>query len=453
MRIALLECFAGIAGDMFVAAAVDAGVPWQEIEQAVAALQLGATLRASTVDRSGIAATRFEVLVDGHAAEAAEQAPSHTHAHPHDHPHAHPHDHPHSHPHEPEPAHAPQPGHTHGRSLAEIRRLIAAAPLAAGVAQRALQIFALLGAAEASIHNVPENTIHFHEVGSVDAIADIVAASAAIEFLEREGPLLWQVSPINVGGGMVHCAHGTFPVPAPATASLLRGLPTYSAHLQKELTTPTGAAILRSLQPQPPSGPVAFHAIGYGAGTRNPSGFPNVLRLSLGHAAGQPDGDTVVVMEAALDDLNPQLLAHAAQQLLAAGALDTMLTPVLMKKGRAGTLLTVLAQPQDAARLEAIVFRETSTLGLRTRQEQRRVLARHHQTVPTAYGPIRIKLGLLGADVVNAAPEFEDCRAAAEAHGVPLKIVHQAAVAAWAAASPSAQNPPDDSAPSPEVAS
>ena len=455
MRIALLECFAGIAGDMFVAAAVDAGVPWAEIEQAVAALQLGVTLRASTVDRSGIAATRFEVLVDGEAAEAAEQASGHTHAHPHEHAHAHAHshlhDHLHSHPHDAEPAHTPQPGLTHGRSLAGIRRLIAAAPLAPGVAQRALQIFTLLGAAEASIHNVPEDTIHFHEVGSVDAIADIVAASAAIEFLEREGPLLWQVSPINVGGGMVHCAHGTFPVPAPATASLLRGLPTYSAHLQKELTTPTGAAILRSLQPQPPSGPVAFHAIGYGAGTRNPSGFPNVLRLSLGHATGQPD--TVVVMEAALDDLNPQLLAHAAQQLLAAGALDTMLTPVLMKKGRAGTLLTVLAQPQDAARLEAIIFRETSTLGLRTRQEQRRVLARHHQTVPTVYGPIRIKLGLLGADVVNAAPEFEDCRAAAEAHGVPLKIVHQAAVAAWAATSPSAQSPRDDSGPSPEVAS
>ena len=433
MRIARLECFAGIAGDMFVAAAVDAGVPWKEIEQAAAALQLGTALRASRVDRSGIAAMRFEVLVDGHAAEAAEQAPGHSHAHTHSHPH--------THPHESEHLQAPQQGHTHGRSLAEIRRLIAAAPLAAGVAQRALHIFALLGAAEASIHNVPEDTIHFHEVGSVDAIADIVAASAAIEFLEREGPLLWEVSPINVGGGMVECAHGTFPVPAPATASLLRGLPTYSAHLQKELTTPTGAAILRSLQPQLISGPVAFHTIGYGAGTRNPAGFPNVLRLSLGHAAGQPDSETIVVMEAALDDLNPQLQAHAAQRLLAAGALDTMLTPVLMKKGRPGTLLIVLAQPQDAARLEAMIFRETSTLGLRTRQEQRRVLARRHQTVPTAYGPIRIKLGLLGAEVVNAAPEFEDCRKAAEAHGMPLKTVHQAAVAAWSVASQANASP------------
>ncbi len=449
MRIAWLECFAGVAGDMFVAAALDAGVPFAEIEQAVAALDMGVTLQRETVDRSGISSTRFRVMVDGAPAEAAERARGedahahgdehlHDHEHPHTHEDGHKHEeknqHAHSHAHEHSHERSHEHGHAHGRSLKQIRKLIAEAPLAHGIRQRATQIFELLGAVEAKIHNVPVESIHFHEVGSVDAIVDIVAASAAIEFLERAGPLQWHVSAINVGGGMVRCAHGTFPVPAPATAELLRGLPTYSAHLEKELATPTGAAILRALRPETGApAATAFSAIGYGAGMRNPAGFPNVLRLSIGEQATEPEcsGDEVAVLEAALDDAHPQVVAQAAQMLLAAGALDAMLTAVQMKKGRPGTLLTVLARPEDAARMEALIFRETTTLGLRVRREERRTLERRHERVETAFGPMRIKLGLLQGRVVNAAPEFEDCRAAAATHHAPLKVVMQAAIAAW----------------------
>lgn len=430
MRVALLECFAGIAGDMFVAAAMDAGVPLAVIEQVVGALQLGVTLGCEKVDRSGISSTRFHVLINGQPAESAERKQEHNHEHPQEHAHEHAHHHSHEH----EYSHKHEHNHEHGRSLSQIRKLIAAAPIAPAIQLRATKIFELLGAAEAKIHNVPVDSIHFHEVGSVDAIVDIVAASAAIDFLERGGPLQWYVSAINVGGGMVECAHGTFPVPAPATAELLRGLPTYSAQLQKELATPTGAAILQSLSPQTTTLPPAiFHSIGYGAGSRNPQGFPNVLRLSLGETVQEDtsEGDEVMVLETALDDLNPQITAHVAQLVLAAGALDVMLTPVQMKKGRPGTLLTVLARPVAAARMESLLFRETSTLGLRIHRETRRTLDRRHMTVNTTYGLIRIKLGLLRGEVVNAAPEFEDCRVAAEAHKRPLKEVYQAAIAAW----------------------
>ncbi len=429
MRVAFLDCFAGISGDMFVAAAVDAGVPFSVLEQAVTSLNLGVSMQLERVDRSGISSAKFHVLVDGKPAEAAEAA--HRHEHSHSHALAHEQEHKHRHEHSQTHSHSHAHEHVHGRSLAEIRALLRTAPLDPAVSARAVQIFELLGAAEAKIHNVSVETIHFHEVGSVDAIVDIVSASAAIEHLAQSGPLQWHVSGINVGGGMVHCAHGTFPVPAPAAAELLRGLPTYSAHVQKELVTPTGAAILRALAPlttAPP--PTAYAAIGYGAGSRNPKNFPNVLRLSLGDGA-QQDSEEVVVIETALDDQNPQLVAHAAQRALAEGALDVMLTPVQMKKGRPGTLLTLLARPIDAARMEALLFRETTTLGLRTRRELRRVLDRRHVAVVTAYGEIRIKLGLLRGEIVNAAPEFEDCRTAAAAHDAPLKAVYQAAIAAW----------------------
>jgi hypothetical protein len=244
----------------------------------------------------------------------------------------------------------------------------------------------------------------------------------------------WYASSVNVGGGMVDCAHGRFPVPAPATADLLRGVPTYSAHVQKELVTPTGAALLRVLNPifgEQPA--MRVSAIGYGAGTRNPSGFPNVLRLNIGDSldAGQAQSQTVTVLETALDDSSPQLLAYVAEKALAAGALDVMLTPVIMKKGRPGTLLTVLCNPADSAKFEQLLLAETSTLGLRIRQDRRVCLERKHVSVRTPYGPIRMKVGTQGGEERNVAPEFEDCRAAAAQHGVPLKQVQQAAMAAY----------------------
>jgi uncharacterized protein (TIGR00299 family) protein len=442
MRIAYLDCFAGISGDMFLGALVDAGVDPRIFHETVATLNLKATLKFEKVDRCGISATKANVYEGANLAEAAHAHPprddssnhqqTHTHQH---HPktqHEHKTGHAHDHPHEDEHAHDHAPEHTHGRSLTVIRDLINAAPLAPAVKQTAIHAFELLGASEAKIHNIPIEKIHFHEVGAVDAIVDIVAVSAGVHALAVEK---WFSSPLNVGGGMVDCAHGRFPVPAPATADLLRGLPTYSAHIEKELVTPTGAALIRALAPTfGPQPAMRVQNIGYGAGTRNPKDLPNVLRLSLGEAdetTTTPNTDTVTVLETALDDLSPQVLSYVSEKALAEGALDVMLTPVIMKKGRPGTLLTILCNPSDSSALQQFILRETSTLGVRIHQEQRSCLDRAHTTVVTPYGEIRIKLGSRNGEVFNAAPEFEDCRTAAAKHNVPLKLVQQAAIAAY----------------------
>jgi hypothetical protein len=432
MRIAYIDCFAGISGDMFLGALVDAGLDPGIFHETVAALNLSATLKFEKVDRSGISATKANVYDGGNLAEAAHTHPHHadssdhqqTHTHQH-HPktqHQHKAGHVHDHPHE----------HTHGRSLTVIRDLINAAPLAPMVKQTAIHAFELLGASEAKIHNVPIEKIHFHEVGAVDAIVDIVAASAGIHALTIDK---WFCSPLNVGGGMVDCAHGRFPVPAPATADLLRGLPTYSANIEKELVTPTGAALIRALAPTfGPQPAMRVKQIGYGAGTRNDKNFPNVLRLSIGDSdqpATSPDTADVAILETAIDDLSPQILAYVTERALALGALDVMSTAVQMKKGRLGTLLTILADDAQVPVLEDLLLRETSTLGVRIHHERRSCLNRAHTAVTTPYGEIRIKLGSRNGEIFNAAPEFEDCRAAAAKHNIPLKLVQQAAIAAY----------------------
>jgi uncharacterized protein (TIGR00299 family) protein len=446
MRIAYLDCFAGISGDMFLGALLDAGLDPKILHEAVAALNLNATLKIERVDRSGISSTRVQVYEGSSLAESNHlQTDTHqkeedqTHQQPHTHQH-HPktqHQHKTGQPHTHDHNHT----HTHGRSLTVIRDLITAASLPLAVKQTAIQTFELLGASEAKIHNVPIEKIHFHEVGAVDAIVDIVASSAGIHALAIDR---WFSSPLNVGGGMVDCAHGRFPVPAPATADLLRGLPTYSAHIEKELVTPTGAALLRALAPTfGPQPAMRVEHIGYGAGTRNPKDFPNVLRLSIGEADNSEhtehapskhhthDSQTVTVLETALDDLSPQILAYVSETALAQGALDVMLTPVIMKKGRPGTLLTILCNPSDSPALQQLILRETSTLGLRIRQDTRVCVDRHHATVTTPYGDIRVKIGTLNGEQCNIAPEFEDCRAAATKHNVPLKLVQQTAIAAY----------------------
>ncbi len=449
MRIAYLDCFAGISGDMFLGALLDAGVPLAVLEEAVAALDVSASLKVETVDRSGISATKVHVMEGGKLAEDAgdgqseraksfehQQKPDeHTHSHYPQTQHQHKTGQPHTHSHEePEHTHEHDHPHVHGRSLTEIKQMIEGAALAEPVKRTAIRAFELLGASEAKIHNVPVEEIHFHEVGAVDAIVDIVAASAGIHHL-RIGA--WFSSPLNVGGGMVRCAHGLFPVPAPATADLLRGMPTYSAHIQKELVTPTGAALVRALQPtfgQQPA--MTVEQIGYGAGTRDPKDFPNVLRLAVGEAPDEkldtPDErETVTVLETAVDDLSPQVLAYVAEQALAHGALDVMLAPVVMKKGRPGTLVTVLCEPAKSLTMEALLLRETSTLGVRIRQDKRSLLERKHVPVETDYGVIRVKVGMLAGEELNAAPEFEDCKAAALKHDVALKQVQQAAIVAY----------------------
>jgi pyridinium-3,5-bisthiocarboxylic acid mononucleotide nickel chelatase len=406
MRIAYLECFAGISGDMFLGALVDAGVDPKLLHESVASLNIGATLEIEKVDRSGINASKVRVLVGGISAEAA---PNSTHTHHHSH-----HEH-----------------HHHGRSLSVIRKMIEHAPLAGNAKATAIRAFELLGESEAKIHNVPIESIHFHEVGAVDSIVDIVAGAVGAHALAADS---WICSPLNVGGGTVECSHGTFPVPAPATMDLLQGVPTYSSGIQMELVTPTGAALVRALNCTfGPAPAIRVDKIGYGAGSRNPKRFPNVVRLSLGDTdeITSMSGDIVVVMETAVDDLNPQILGDFTERALQAGALDVMCSSVHMKKNRLATLITVLCDHAHVEPLQQLLFRETSTLGVRVREERRACLDRKFVNVQTQWGEIRMKIGLLNGVEVNAAPEYEDCRRCAEQHAVPLKLVMQAALAIY----------------------
>jgi uncharacterized protein (TIGR00299 family) protein len=441
MRIGYLECFAGISGDMLLGSLIDAGVDRELLQQTARVLNIGAELHIHHVDRSGIRSTKVDVLENGKLAEAAghphdheHQEHSHSHAESHSHSHSHTHEGEHSHSHTHTHEHHDHHHHTHGRSWAQIRELIRHAALPQDARALALTTFELLAQAEGKIHGIPVEQVHFHEVGSVDTITDIVCSAVGLCSL---GVQRWHASDVNVGSGFVECAHGTFPVPAPATAELLKGIPTYSAGLKKELVTPTGAALLRALKCTFGEAPrFAADAIGYGAGTRNPERFPNVLRLSVGESSESKSiapmkTDTVTVLECAVDDASPQVLAHALDLAIENGALDVMAAPVTMKKGRLGTLLTVLAKPEQAAELEALLFRETTTLGIRRRTEQRSILDRAFVTVDTAYGKIRIKVAGSGSETLNAMPEYEDCRRAAREHAVALKTVTEAALLAF----------------------
>src|ERR1700722_5579358 len=422
MRIGYLECFAGISGDMLMGALVDACAPIELLHRTAASLALGAELHVAKVSRSGIQSTKIDVMVQGklHEPAAATGPIEHEHDHRHDHGHGHGHKHEH-------PGHHHE--HEHGRTLAQIRNLLMSADLTQRARELSLHAFSLLAQAEGRIHGVPPDQVHFHEVGAVDAIVDIACCAAAADALDLDQ---WYCSPVNVGSGFVNCAHGRFPVPAPATAELLKNAPVYSAHVQVELVTPTGAALLRALDCRfEPAPMMRVQSIGYGAGTRNPERFPNVVRVSIGEVAQAANQETITVLECAVDDLSPQVLAHTAQLALDQGALDVMSAPVTMKKGRLGTLLTVLCKPADAGRLQQLLFRETTTLGIRVREENRVVLAREITAVQTEFGMIQVKVGSWQGEEWNAAPEFEDCRRAAAAFQVPLKTVMQAALAAW----------------------
>ncbi len=419
MRIAYLDCFSGISGDMFLGALIDAGVPARVFEEAVADLDIGAALAISKVDRSGITATKVDVVVAGQVADTKK---SHTHDHVHKHEDHHEHKHNHSHDDEHQ--------HTHGRGLKQIREIIFRSSISDEAKATATAIFEALGAAESKIHSVPVEAIHFHEVGAVDALVDIVCAAVGAANLAVDE---WVCSPLNVGGGMVKCAHGTFPVPAPATLELLKDAPVFSSGPQMELVTPTGAAIVKTLAKRfAPFPQMKIASVGYGAGTRDFPAHANVVRLTLGdshfEAATHAQQDTVTVLEANIDDLNPQVFGYVIDHLMAEGALDAFGVPVQMKKGRPGMLLTVLARPEDAARLTQILFTETTTLGVRSRDEQRRILDRRFEIVHTRWGDVRIKIASLNGTISNFAPEFEDCRQLAKEHRVPLKSVMQEAL-------------------------
>jgi len=434
---------------MFLGALVDAGVSPKLLQDTVAALDIGARLEISRVLRGGISAIKVDVYSNGEKDLPREvfweqrEEQSHPQGHektvwgrgsaP------------------PRTGRSPVPTQ-HGRSLTEIRAIIEKSAISSTSKATAIRIFETLGEAEAEIHDTSVERVHFHEIGAVDALVDIVCAAVGAESLAVEE---WVCSPLNVGGGTVKCAHGTLPVPAPATLRLLRDAPVYSSGPQVELVTPTGAAIVKTLSNRFAAFPaMKIEKAGYGAGTREFSEHPNLLRLTIGEAgladsagaslAASPTSneliinekivnekiidERIMVLEANLDDLSPQVLAYAMERLLAEGALDVFSVPVQMKKSRPGALLTVLAKMEDANRLTKLIFEETTTLGVRRREEQRQTLSRRWQTVDTAWGPVRIKIANMNGSVSNYAPEYEDCRTLAEAQHVPLRTVMQEAI-------------------------
>ena len=392
MKLAYFDCFSGISGDMTLGAVVDAGCAVEHLRADLRGLRVpGWELTAEKVWKNGMAATQVKVVTEDQSKH---------------------------------------------RSLSAILEILQKSQLAPTVRERAAAIFQKLGEAEARVHDVPIEKIHFHEVGAVDAIIDIVGACIGFHELGIER---FACSALNVGGGTAKMAHGILPVPAPATANLLQGKPTYSNGVQKELVTPTGAAIVATLcdsfGPQPA---MSVSAIGYGAGTADLEGQPNVVRIMVGDELRVGKGETkgtvaeawatgfdeeIAVIEANLDDMNPQIYGYFLEKGLAAGALDVYTTPVQMKKNRPGTLLTVLCKPQDTNSLMTLIFAETTTFGVRTYRAQRRVLPREWMSVATDFGDVRIKVSRVDGRILHVAPEFEDCKRLAAEKDVPLQSV------------------------------
>jgi len=444
MRIGYLECFSGISGDMLLGALVDAGVSLDLLAETAAALNVDARLEARKVMRGGLSATKVDVITDESSGHSDHEHHTHEHAHDHhghhDHVHEHePHHHEHGehHDHQAHEAHHyHENSHAPHRSLSSILGIIRSAPIAETVKHRASRAFQLLGEAEAAIHAIPLEKVHFHEVGAVDTIVDIVCAATGCEAL---GVGRWLASPLNVGSGTVKCQHGTLPVPAPATISLLGDAPIYSAGPAMERVTPTGAALLRMLEVQyGPLPAMRVQARGYGAGGRDTPGEPNLLRLLVGEeTAGQQTGtepgvEPIAVIETVIDDSTPQLLAYVSELLLEAGAWDVYRAAVQMKKGRTGVQLTVLSSPDRVPGLRELLFRETTTIGLHWRLEQKLALERRFVEVGTPWGPVRIKVAQWpSGNVTNAAPEYEDCRTISQKHAIPLKEVMRAALQAY----------------------
>jgi uncharacterized protein (TIGR00299 family) protein len=414
------DCFSGASGDMILGALIDAGVPLDAVREALGSLSVAPdTIWTERVLRAGITATKFHVRGEGAPADEG-----HHHAH-HHHEHAHSHGHESGwHRHDSDPhSHAPH------RSLAEIYGLIDGSMLSGAGKARSKELFGMLGEAEAAIHGTPLNRVHLHEVGALDSIIDIVGSVFA---LERLGVDRVVSSPLNVGSGTLVSAHGRYPVPAPATIRLLRGAPVYAGDQTCELVTPTGALLVTAYATEfGPVPPMRVHEIGYGAGSRDFPGSPNVLRVLVGQADEHASRRDVVTIEAEIDDMNPQIFGVVMDRLLAEGALDVFYTPIQMKKNRPGTLLTVIASPALKDALTATVFRETTTIGVRYREMSRECLDREIVTVETTLGPVRVKVARRRGEVLNVSPEFDDCLRLAAQHGRPVKEVQALASTAY----------------------
>ncbi|HEV2176624.1 MAG TPA: nickel pincer cofactor biosynthesis protein LarC [Terriglobia bacterium] len=392
MKIAYLDCSSGVSGDMFLGACLDAGLPVEQLQAELAKLRLGAyEFRTARVLRGGIAGMHVEIAVPGAQPE---------------------------------------------RHLEDIAGLIRESVLGEPVKRRAIAMFTRLAEVEGKLHAKPANRVHFHEVGAVDAILDIVGAAVAVELLGISELIC---SPLNVGGGRVAAAHGSLPVPAPATAELLRGAPVYSSGVEAELVTPTGAVIVTTLASGfGPVPPMKLDRIGYGAGARDFPGWPNLVRLLAGDAASNPepripnrDGDKVAVIEANVDDMSPQVYGYFVERALEAGALDVTCSPVQMKKNRPGLAISLMCAPEGAIALAEMLFQETTTIGVRVHEARRMCLEREVVTVETEHGPVRVKVARRAGKVVNVAPEYEDCQRLARKRSVPLKEVMLAAQVAY----------------------
>ena len=378
---------------MILGALLDAGLPLADLRGALGGLAVdGDTVWTERVTRAGITATKFEVR-----GETPRTQPGHDHAHHHHHHH-----------------------HCH-RTLPEIAELIDGSALSTDGKARAKMLFGKIGEAEAAIHGTSIDKVHLHEVGALDSIIDIVGTVYALEAMGIERIVS---SPLNVGSGTVRTEHGLYPVPAPATARLLQGAPMYSGPQVAELVTPTGALLVTSYAES--FGPVPamrLSTVGYGAGSRDLPDTPNVLRVLLGEADRTAPAHAVTVIEADIDDMNPQIFGALMDRLLAEGALDVFYTSIQMKKNRPGTLLTIIAAPEARERLTSTVFRETTTIGVRYREMTRECLDREKVTVETPLGPVRFKIARRNGEMLNASPEFDDCARIATATGTPLKDV------------------------------
>ena len=432
MRVGHFDAGFGIAGDMALAALIDAGAPGEAVDAALAGTGVsGLRAERTPVQRAGLRCLSLSVRWDREGETAGAPRPGHppAHAHEHDQEHAHGHDHSHDH----------APGHAHGhphRPYREIQALLAAAPLTPGTRWRAEAVFARLAKAEAAVHGAAVETVLLHEVGGEDAIGDIVGVAAALDALGIER---LTASPLPAGGGTVRAAHGTLPVPAPAVALLLEGWPFVPGPVNAELVTPTGAAILAALaEPSERWPAMRLHGGGWGAGKRDFAHHPNACRFVWGEAGGA-QVEPLFELETHLDDQTPEQVAYCCTQLFAAGALDVATSPVQMKKGRAGVRVWALVRPAalDAAR--ACLFAESTALGVRVRPVDRWSLERRAEPVRTPFGTITVKVGWEGGRVRNAAPEYEECAEAARRHGVPLKEVMAAALAAWRNGAPADQ--------------
>ena len=395
---------------MILGALIDAGVPLVEVRKALGSLAIAPdTVWTERVMRAGIGATKFCV-------RGEDEPPDH--ANDHENGHEHPHDGGHFASGEPE-------YHVH-RSLADIDRLIDGSALSAAGKARARNLFATLGQAEAEVHGVPLDQVHLHEVGALDSVVDIVGSVFALEWLDADRIVS---SPLNVGGGTIRSAHGLYPVPAPATMRLLNGVPIYAGPQKSEMVTPTGALLIAGYATEfggiPP---MRVRQVGYGAGSRDFVGVPNVLRVLVGEADAAAPAQSVVVIEAEIDDMNPQIFGMLMDTLLAQGALDVFYTAIQMKKSRPGTLVSVVASPELRERLTSTLFRETTTIGVRYREMARECLDREVITVQTPLGAIRVKVATRGGEVLNVSPEFDDCVTLARDSGRPVKEIQAMAL-------------------------